>query len=112
MSGYTPLSLTDLPGRATQRRTKEDLPTRRTNCLTARDFHGPRAAVNAPRITEETLYVTDFIGVRCRIEMLGGLRILWNDRQTARISAPKVGALLARLACFPDRAHSREELME
>ena len=48
----------------------------------------------------------------CRIEMFGGLRIIWNGQVMARLSGQKVGNLLARLACFSSRAHAREELIE
>ena len=49
---------------------------------------------------------------RCRIELLGGLRITWSDREPVRFSAQKTGALLARLARYSYRLHAREELIE
>ncbi len=47
----------------------------------------------------------------CRIEMLGGLRVICGDRVIDRFRTRKAASLLARLALFPDRAHPREELI-
>jgi DNA-binding SARP family transcriptional activator len=47
-----------------------------------------------------------------RIELLGGLRARRGDVVIDRFATRKTGALLARLAYYPDRIHSREELME
>ena len=49
--------------------------------------------------------------VRCRIEMLGGLRVLQCGRTITRFRAQKFGALLAYLACHIDPAHPGEDLM-
>ncbi len=47
-----------------------------------------------------------------RIEMLGGLRARSAGRVVERFQTQKTGALLAFLACHPDRRHSREELVD
>ena len=44
-----------------------------------------------------------------RIELLGGLRAE-RDRVIVRFSGPKAGGLLAYLAFYRDRPHTREEL--
>jgi DNA-binding SARP family transcriptional activator len=45
-----------------------------------------------------------------RIEMFGGLRVCCNGTVIDRFATRNTGALLARLAFQPDRAHPREEL--
>lgn len=47
-----------------------------------------------------------------RIELFGGLRALSGERVITRCRTYKTGALLAYLALFPGRAHSREELCD
>lgn len=47
----------------------------------------------------------------CQIEMLGGLRIRRGEQIITRFPTYKTGALLARLAYFPGRVHSRQELI-
>src|SRR5207253_2992050 len=47
-----------------------------------------------------------------RIEMFGRLRALNADRVVDRFRTEKTGSLLAYLAYFGDRSHSREELIE
>jgi len=49
---------------------------------------------------------------RCRIELLGGLRVSQGERVITRFSTWKTGALLGYLACYADRAHPREVLIE
>jgi len=49
---------------------------------------------------------------RCRVEMLGGLRVLQGEREVARFSTQKTGALLGYLAYHLDHAHPREVLAE
>src|SRR5262245_45687189 len=49
---------------------------------------------------------------RCRIELLGGLRVRQGDRIITRFRMQKIGALLAYLAYYPDRSHPREVLIE
>ena len=49
---------------------------------------------------------------RCPIELLGGLRVLQGDRTVTRFRTEKTGALLGYLACFLDRRHPRETLIE
>lgn len=63
-------------------------------------------------MSAEPFFMTTPSFTFCRIEMLGGLRIRWNNDVITRVSAQKVGTLLARLACYPSRAHAREELIE
>ena len=48
----------------------------------------------------------------CRIELLGGLRVLQNGRILTRLETRKTGALLAYLAFFRHRSHPRETLAE
>src|SRR5579871_4565546 len=50
--------------------------------------------------------------VLCRIELLGGLRIIQGERVITRFRTHKFGALLAYLACFRQLAHRRETLIE
>jgi predicted ATPase len=45
-----------------------------------------------------------------RVELLGNLRITRGEKTVTRFESRKVGALLARLALAPERAHPREEL--
>jgi len=45
---------------------------------------------------------------RCRIELLGGLRVAQGERVITRFSTQKTGALLGYLAYYGDRAHPRE----
>lgn len=47
-----------------------------------------------------------------RIELLGGLRASCGDLELTRFGSRKISALLARLAMFPRRSHSREELID
>ncbi len=49
---------------------------------------------------------------RCRIELLGGLRVLQGDRTISRFSTQKIASLLATLAHQLDRTHPREALIE
>ncbi|HEV2473729.1 MAG TPA: BTAD domain-containing putative transcriptional regulator, partial [Chthonomonadales bacterium] len=46
------------------------------------------------------------------IELFGRLRATSAERTITRFPAGKARELLARLACYPDREHSREELVE
>src|SRR5690349_19489263 len=48
----------------------------------------------------------------CRIELLGGLRIIQGERVITRFNTYKTGALLAYLAYYQQRAHTREALIE
>ncbi|HLK60767.1 MAG TPA: BTAD domain-containing putative transcriptional regulator, partial [Chthonomonadaceae bacterium] len=48
---------------------------------------------------------------RCRIEMLGELKLLQGDRAITRFRTYKTGVLLAYLAFYRQRAHPREELI-
>lgn len=48
----------------------------------------------------------------CRIELLGGLRVIWDERSIVRFRTQKTAALLAFLAYHCDRAHPREALIE
>ena len=47
-----------------------------------------------------------------RIELFGGLRALSGERVLTRFRTHKTASLLAYLALFPDRTHSREELCD
>lgn len=47
-----------------------------------------------------------------RIEVLGGMSARNGEWQVGRFAGRPVAALLARLALFPQRSHSREELIE
>ena len=47
-----------------------------------------------------------------RIELLGRLRASCGDLELTRFGSRKISALLARLAMFPRRSHSREELID
>src|SRR3712207_5127382 len=49
---------------------------------------------------------------RCRIELLGELRVEQNGRVITRFRTRKFGALLAYLAYYRQRSHPREELIE
>src|SRR5689334_3009389 len=49
---------------------------------------------------------------RWRIDLLGGLRLCQPDRVITRFRAQKNGELLAYLAHYRQRAHTREELIE
>jgi non-specific serine/threonine protein kinase len=47
-----------------------------------------------------------------RVELLGGLRAVHPDRVVTRFRTQKAGALLAYLALYPHRGHSRGHLIE
>ena len=47
-----------------------------------------------------------------RIEIFGGLRVIHGENIIDRFRTRKAASLLARLALFPHRAHSREELID
>src|SRR5690349_2480289 len=49
---------------------------------------------------------------RCRIELLGGLRVLQGGRAVTRFRTEKTAALLGYLAYHLDRRHPRETLIE
>src|SRR5690242_12989392 len=49
---------------------------------------------------------------RWRIEMLGGLRVLRDSQVIERFRTQRAAALLAFLAYFPDKEHSREMLID
>ena len=49
---------------------------------------------------------------RCRIEMLGRLRVQQGERVITRFSTQKTGALLGYLAYYRERAHPAEMLIE
>jgi len=49
---------------------------------------------------------------RCRVELLGGLRVQQGERTITRFRTQKTAALLAYLAYHLDRAHPREVLAE
>ncbi len=49
---------------------------------------------------------------RCRIELLGRLRVQQGDRQITRFRTQKTGTLLAYMAYHIERAHPREVLIE
>lgn len=49
---------------------------------------------------------------RWRIELLGRVRASCGDVELTRFGSRHIAALLARLALFPRRAHSREELVD
>ena len=49
---------------------------------------------------------------RCRIQLLGGLRVQQDDRVIDRFGTQKAGALLAYLAYHLEQAHPREVLAE
>ena len=48
----------------------------------------------------------------CRIQLLGELRLTLAGQEIPRSFTRKIGGLLAYLACFLDRAHSRDALIE
>ncbi len=50
--------------------------------------------------------------VRCRIELLGRLRVQQGDREITRFRTQKTGALLGYLAYHLERTHPREVLMD
>ncbi len=50
--------------------------------------------------------------VRCRIELLGRLRVQQGDREITRFRTQKTGALLGYLAYHLERTHPRELLMD
>ncbi|MGC9319326.1 MAG: AfsR/SARP family transcriptional regulator, partial [Armatimonadota bacterium] len=52
------------------------------------------------------------MSVRCRVEMLGGLRVLQGDREIAGFATQRTAALLAYLAYHLHQAHPREVLVE
>ena len=47
-----------------------------------------------------------------RVQLLGGLQVRRGDVSLTNLSSRSVGALLARLALYPQRNHAREELVE
>ncbi len=47
-----------------------------------------------------------------RIEMFAGLKARQGEHLVSRFRTQKTGELLGYLACFPERAHPREELIE
>jgi len=49
---------------------------------------------------------------RCRIELLGRLRVTQGDRQITRFRTQKTGALLGYLAYHLERTHPREVPMD
>src|SRR5437016_6666091 len=49
---------------------------------------------------------------RCRIDLLGGLRVEQDGRVITRFRSRQTGALLAYLAFYLQRSHPRELLME
>src|SRR5713226_2894687 len=49
---------------------------------------------------------------RCRIEMMGGLRVQREGRVITRFRTRTAGALLADLAFHRHRSHPRDELIE
>ena len=49
---------------------------------------------------------------RWRIELFGGLRVMRKDEVITRFRTQKTGALLAYLACYREKPHSREVLIE
>ncbi len=49
---------------------------------------------------------------RCRIELLGGVRIVQGKQTVSRFRTQKTAWLLAYLALRPDRGHPREELID
>ena len=50
--------------------------------------------------------------VRCRIELLGRLRVQQDDREITRFSTQKTGAFLGSLAYHLERTYLREVLMD
>src|SRR5690348_1724002 len=50
--------------------------------------------------------------VRCRIELLGGLRVQQGERIITRFRTQKCAVLLAYLAYYRQQAHPREVLIE
>ena len=50
--------------------------------------------------------------VRWRVRLLGGVRADDGEQSIERFGSGRVAALLARLAMYPSRRHSREELVE
>lgn len=52
------------------------------------------------------------MGAQCRIELLGGLRVIQGERTIVRFYSRKAAALLAYLAFHRERAHPREALIE
>ena len=49
---------------------------------------------------------------RCRIELLGRLRVTQGEREITRLRTQKTGALLGYIAYHLERTHPREVLME
>jgi predicted ATPase/DNA-binding SARP family transcriptional activator len=49
---------------------------------------------------------------RCRIELLGGLRVTQGERVVTRFRTQKAGSLLAYLAYYRAQSHPRERLIE
>src|SRR5687768_15331048 len=49
---------------------------------------------------------------RCRVELLGGLRVQVQERIITRFRTQKAAALLAYLAYYRERSHPREILIE
>jgi DNA-binding SARP family transcriptional activator len=52
------------------------------------------------------------VDARCRIELLGGLRVRQGEREITRFPMRRTAALLAYLAYYLQRGHSREVLVE
>jgi DNA-binding SARP family transcriptional activator len=48
----------------------------------------------------------------CRIELLGWLRVVQGERVVSRFHTRKTGGLLAYLACYQQRSHPRDGLVE
>ena len=49
---------------------------------------------------------------RCRIELLGRLRVVQGGREITRVCTQKTGALLGYLACHLERTQPREVLTD
>ena len=49
---------------------------------------------------------------RCRVELLGRLRVTQGEREVTRFRTQKTGALLGYLAYHLERSHPREVLVE
>jgi predicted ATPase/DNA-binding SARP family transcriptional activator len=62
-----------------------------------------QVAVGSPGLSSPT---------SCRVQLLGGLRVTLPGSDVTPAFPRKIGALLAYLACFPHRSHSRDALIE
>ncbi|MEQ1685603.1 MAG: hypothetical protein ABL916_18310 [Burkholderiaceae bacterium] len=71
----------------------------------------PDAPPAAPRIDAAAPADSDLQALWA-VRLLGGLGLSDSTRQITRLPSRAITALLARLALAPDRAHSREELIE